>query len=345
VTKNALLILSSLVITLALLEGVFRLGAIDLRFVRSALFYQEADLDVHQCSSDPFLHYELKPGASMQGIRPGGVPTRITIDERGARYPSHAVRKEPGTFRILCFGGSTMYGAGVNDDETIAAALEARLNRLSAEDHSAAPRRYEVWNFGTSAYTLGQAAYLARHQLAVLNPDLIVVQLHNVGRRPFLPVRVCDDIDLAMQTDGVSDFFLEQFPAPDFLSDDSHRALVVHSALYRALVTLLVRSPDGAPCPYCDRLSDEQARLLLRAAHDRAVPVLFVAVPNDGGAIPASAYPELPPSQFIDLYRPNREPEFYEIHPPAATLDEYAALLIDSMRARGFLPLNDPLRR
>jgi len=198
VTKNALLILSSLLITLALLEGVFRLGAIDLRFVRSALFYQEADLDVHQCSSDPFLHYELKPGASMQGIRPGGVPTRITIDERGARYPSHAVRKEPGTFRILCFGGSTMYGAGVNDDETIAAALEARLNRLSAEDHSAAPRRYEVWNFGTSAYTLGQAAYLARHQLAVLNPDLIVVQLHNVGRRPFLPVRVCDDIDLAI---------------------------------------------------------------------------------------------------------------------------------------------------
>jgi hypothetical protein len=45
----------------------------------------------------------------------------------------------------------------------------------------------------------------------------------------------------------------------------------------------------------------------------------------------------LPAGQFVDLNRPGREPDFYEVHPPAEILDEYAGLLVDELLAGGLL--------
>lgn len=319
-----------------LLEALLRLTGVDERLIRAALYYQGADVEVHQCSVDPFLHYELKPRSSLDSRGQNGEPFTVNIDESGARRPGHPAPKPSGTFRILCFGGSTMYGAHVDDDETIAAGLEARLNRL-APDERAPSQRYEVWNFGTSAYTLGQAAHLARTRLATLEANLVIVQLHNVGRRPFLGSQWCSSVDSERDVDGGSSFFLEQFPVRGWIEPDWHVAFARHSAIYRTVMALRVSQGDGSPCEYCEELSRSEARLLVQEATARAIPVLFVAIPADGGRIRADVDVGVSAATFIDLYRPGREPDFYEVHPPATTLGEFASMLLDEIRARGVL--------
>ena len=69
------------------------------------------------------------------------------------------------------------------------------------------------------------------------------------------------------------------------------------------------------------------------------VPVAYVAIPADrGGLGPETVFPGLAAHEYIDLYRPDRDDAFYEVHPPAATLDEFAALLIEELKTRKFLP-------
>jgi hypothetical protein len=47
----------------------------------------------------------------------------------------------------------------------------------------------------------------------------------------------------------------------------------------------------------------------------------------------------LPAQRFIDLYQPNRESDFYEIHPPPTTHDEFAKLLAEALHARGLISI------
>jgi hypothetical protein len=332
---RALLLVASTACGLAALELLLRLTPVGDRLFHAGLFYQGADLPVHRCAADPFLHYELDPGAVFRGVRPDGSAYTVHIDPSGGRAPAHSPAKSPNTFRILCYGGSTMYGAGVDDEQTIPAALERQLN-AAAGASDATGFRYEAWNFGTSAYTLGQAAHLARAHLDALAPDLVLVQLHNVGRRPFLPPTVCDDVSTVMDAEG-SAFFREQFASPEWIDESTHLWLMAHSALYRAAIARMVGSADGAPCAFCDALSGAEARALVREAGARGVPVLFVGIPYDRDN-PPQIYPAADPQRFVSLFRSGRSAEFYEVHPPAPVLAEYAALLVDALRDRGVLP-------
>jgi hypothetical protein len=327
-----------------LLEVVVRLAGIEGMMIRRSVFLQQADINVHRVSSDPFLHYELAPQAHMDATAPGNRPYTVNIDPLGARHPAHPRAKSPGTFRILCFGGSTMYGAAVNDEQTIPALLEKRLNRDSRVQDGEL-RRFEVWNFGTSAYTLGQATHLAKIKLSELAPDLILVQHHNIGRRPFLATRdsrVADE-PAELQHPGV-EFFLEQFPVPDAMPIGWHQDALRYSALYRSLTAL---SPylfklQNWPCDACNEISAAEARALSLDSEARGIPVVYVMIPADQGvAVPAHIFPELPPARFIELYRPGREAQFYDVHPPASVLDEYAALVAATLRERGLLPATE----
>jgi len=64
----------------------------------------------------------------------------VTLDQRGLRPTPGEERTDPGTVRILCFGGSTMMGMGARDDRTIPAILAARLGELG--------HRVAVTNYG-----------------------------------------------------------------------------------------------------------------------------------------------------------------------------------------------------
>lgn len=320
--------------TVALTAGEFaaRVLHLDERLLLPMLFFQAADLPVHRVSSDPVLHYELAPGARYHGDRDGH-RYEVSIDDNGARFPAHRALKEPGVFRILCLGGSTVYGAAVDDDETIPAALERRLN--------AAPppgRRYEAWNLGTSAYTLRQAAHLARIRLDVLDPDVVLVQIHNGGRRGFLMPRSGRAEDYPWPDIlADSDLFEEQFES--WLPRIIALRVLRRSALARACAAVLPGFCPSRACEFCDAMDRQEARALSQDAELRGVPVLYYSIPANGGRPKADdIFPGLAPRRFIDLYQPNREDVFYEVHPPPATLDEFASLLVDALQARGVLP-------
>lgn len=335
----------STVLALALAEALARGLAIDRRALTAALFFQGADVAVHRVSADPALHYELAPGTSCD-CSIGGPSYHVTIDAHGARHPTHPLAKDAGAFRILCVGGSTVYGGAVNDEDTIPAALERELGAGTASR-----RRYEAWNFGTSAYMLRQAAHLAERRLEDVRPDLVLVQLFNSGRRAFLMPASQDARDYDWRALlGDPDFFTEQFAFPAWLPPRIVEPLLARSALARAGLAVLPGFGPNLHCTWCEARDQEAARALSRAAEARGIPVVYYAIPAtrcapDGTPEPArgspgadSVYPGLDPTRFVDLFQADREPAFYKVHPPPPILAEYARLLVTALRERALLP-------
>ena len=333
----------STVLALLLAEMLARWLGIDQRLLTAALFFQGADVEVHRVSADPALHYELAPGTSCD-CAIGGPTYRVTIDEHGARHPSHPIAKAAGVYRIMCVGGSTVYGGAVDDAETIPAALERQLNAGTSTT-----RRYEAWNFGTSAYMLRQAAHLASTRLDDVRPDLVLVQLFNQGRRAFLMPPSNDALDYdwaALLADP--DFFTEQFALPSWFPPELD-PLLRRSALARTAVGVAPGFGPNLRCGWCTERDRAAARALSTAAEARGIPVVYYAIPAtrcgpDGKPEPhrpspgaGSVYPSLDPTRFVDLFEADREPAFYEVHPPPPILEEYARLLIAALRGRGLL--------
>ena len=333
VSARLALVLLGLSLGFVTFELAARQFELDARLMAPSLFFLTGGaFSEHRTSSDAFLHYELNPDSHTTWQSPAGRPYAVNIDRFGARLPAHPGPKAPGVFRILCFGGSTLFGANVNDEETIPAAMERHLKRTG--------RQVEVWNFGTSAYNLAQAAHLARREVTILEPDLIVVQILNRFPRPFylpFPPESVDVIRAFAQSDPY--FFDEQFPAPPWVAVAVHRFAMRHLAAYRVVMGVYRRF-ERPPSAFSDQLGGEEARALVGEAGARNVAVVFVAVPAAHGLLSpdSGVYQGLPARQFIDLNQPDHEPEFYDAHPPARILDEYALLLAKELSNRGLLP-------
>ncbi len=332
--RQLLLALGTSLLALASLEGAVRLFALDDRIMARGLYFQSADLSVHRVSADPFLHYELKPNSTYQTQAQSGLHYAVRVDPFGARYPTHRLETSPDTRRILVFGGSTAYGGNVNDDETLPAALEARLNQQQV-----AHKTWQVWNFATSAYTLAQAAHAARDKLRTLSPDLIVVQLHNTGRRPYLLPANGDLLSaLPPQEQRTTAFYREQFP--DF-DGELHAWAMAHVALYRCFVAWspAILPPDSPSLPGAesDALGVSETRALLQEADARHVPVVFLAIPADRHGVPPEVQSVISADLEVDLYQPDQPAPFYAVHPPAPFLAQYAVALHAALAQKGLL--------
>jgi hypothetical protein len=236
VAGRVLIALVGFGIGLMFVEIATRSTGLHTRLMAASLFYiRGGAIAEHRTSDDAFLHYELNPDSHTTFGKADGGTFTVNVDAVGARLPTHARAKPAGVFRILAFGGSTLFGANVNDEETMAAAMERRLNR------SAAPttRHFEVWNLGTSAYNLAQAAQLARKHLADLDPDLIWVQLHNRFPRPcYLPSDGKEEEVLRVLLEKDELMLNENFPPPPWIPETLHAVAIRRSALYQAIMGL-----------------------------------------------------------------------------------------------------------
>ncbi|MFA6316120.1 MAG: hypothetical protein WC943_01780 [Elusimicrobiota bacterium] len=165
------------------LDLAVRWTGLDRRLLSPLLYYQHDQLDLHQPSKDPGRIFELRPGARTTGPRsedptiPGS--SSYTVNSLGLRDKERPPSKPQGVKRIVVLGGSTTFGAGVRDGETFPARLEHILNKRS-------PGRFEVWNAGLPAYVLSQEVSLAQELVARHEPDLLIFQYMNRGRRAFL---------------------------------------------------------------------------------------------------------------------------------------------------------------
>ncbi len=119
---------------------------------------------------EPFTQFREKPGAGRH----------VNVDARGFRLTRGQGPWPPESrfLNVLLFGGSTSFGYGVRDGDSVASYLQAELGAL------APPRAPRVYNFGRGAYYSSQERVLFERLLAQ-------------GVRP----------DLAVFVDGLNDFF------------------------------------------------------------------------------------------------------------------------------------------
>ena len=105
--------------------------------------------DIIQPSAHEGVIYELKP--HVQGNFMG---QPLVINSRGMRDYEYRLRKEPGTFRIIGLGDSSLFGWGVALEDSTLKVLERSLNEPSSA------HRFEVMNFAVPGYNTAMEAEL-----------------------------------------------------------------------------------------------------------------------------------------------------------------------------------------
>jgi hypothetical protein len=318
--KHLLLHLGGLVLALLASEGIVGGLGIDTQLMNKALYYQTVEIEVHTPVDDAVLLYALKPSTTHGGEGPWGIRD-VRINSHGARGPEYPGKKAPGTKRVLFFGGSTLYGAGVGNRDTTPAVLE----RLLRQDHPAT----EVWNFGACAYNTAQSTRLASMKLGKLDPDLILVLITNTGRRAFMGGPQHQGDDKSSYFEANPWLYLENFP-PTRLAEGTHWALLRHSSLYRSYAAWarMYTDPDTT---YADKADQEQVRALLAAAEEAGVEVVWVLSPSRGSEISAADL-GVQADRWIDLNIPGRGGDYTQAHPSPTVLAEYAATIADSLQ-------------
>jgi lysophospholipase L1-like esterase len=123
---------------------------------------------MQQTIPQPYLHYIHAPNYTSPRFG-------VQHNEDGYRGVAVPMKRQPGTFRILCLGGSTTYGGTVGRaHQAYPAVLQELLNEQAAEGAD----RVEVINGGL---TWGTTAELLNHyhfKFSYYKPDLVII---NVG--------------------------------------------------------------------------------------------------------------------------------------------------------------------
>jgi hypothetical protein len=174
-----LLVGVSTLITLAVLEGAFRLyfayAHIDISYYRPSFYYfAVTNKDRLRFSSHPVLPYAPRPfdTRTMYFPRPDiGQTVRLdyTNNSLGFRTPERSFKKPPMTKRVITLGGSTTFD-GPTDEQTWSALLEKKLN----ERYAGKGYKIEAVNLGvdmaSSPYSLIDLAFLG----VEYEPDLVI---------------------------------------------------------------------------------------------------------------------------------------------------------------------------
>lgn len=101
--------------------------------------------------------------------------TRFVVDfdvnPEGFRDRQRSPRPEPGVFRIVCLGDSSLAGQGVREDDVLSRRLEETLNRGEGGG------RYEVLNCGVHGMDLSRLRYWCEHVAELFHPQLVLAFL------------------------------------------------------------------------------------------------------------------------------------------------------------------------
>lgn len=256
---------------------------------------QVSDVELHRLSEDEALLYELRPGVTATLDGPFG-DRDISINDHGFRGPA----PRESAFRIVALGGSNTFGAAVSDGETWPAALERELADV------------QVLNLGVCGYMTRQKVALAERLLPELEPDLVLIQVYNQGRRFVL--------------EGTLDEAFARWPALYGEFFVGGQLLPSRSALLRLGVLGANRvAHDRAVWSRTERANAEDARAMQALVEASPVPVVVVFPPAGG---PDSALRGLDVT-VLDLSQADNPfgAEGLEIHPPAPVYAWYGEVL------------------
>ena len=182
--KEFLLLFITILMVIIIFEIFLLFIDINTKLLEHALYYQYEDLKVYRVSNDADRLYELLPNSSaiFEEVHPKEIKyssRKVSINSLGFRDKERNKTKSEGIFRIIVLGGSNTYGATVGDQDTYPVIMQKILDEKF-------PSKFEVWNAGICAYVMSQKVAYADYILREFNPDLLIFQVANTGRRPFL---------------------------------------------------------------------------------------------------------------------------------------------------------------
>src|SRR5437773_3302482 len=174
------LALASTIVALLVAEGIVRLAHylredrrpldVQLRGARAQAPSSMQSLrlgEIVQPSRYPGIVYELKPNVRGRFM---GQP--LLINSQGLRDYEYTQRKEPGTFRIVGVGDSSLFGWGVPIEDSGLKVLERRLNEKSRA------RKFEVVNFAVPGYNTAMESETFVQRCLEYAPDLVLLNFN-----------------------------------------------------------------------------------------------------------------------------------------------------------------------
>jgi hypothetical protein len=174
------LALASTIVALLVGEGIVRLAhylredrrplEVQLRGARAQASSSMQSLrlgEIVQPSRYAGIVYELKPNVRGRFM---GQP--LFINSQGLRDYEYTRRKEPGTFRIVGVGDSSLFGWGVPVEDSGLKVLERRLNEKSRA------RTFEVINFGVPGYNTAMESETFVQKCLEYAPDLVLLNFN-----------------------------------------------------------------------------------------------------------------------------------------------------------------------
>jgi len=123
--------------------------------------------EIVQPSRYPGIVYELKPNVRGRFM---GQP--LVVNSQGLRDYEYTRRKEPGTFRIVGVGDSSLFGWGVPIEDGGLKVLERRLNQEFGG------RKFEVINFAVPGYNTAMEAETFVQKCLEYAPDLVLLNFN-----------------------------------------------------------------------------------------------------------------------------------------------------------------------
>ena len=139
------------------------------------------------CANEyPLVIYRLRSGLDVV-FRRG----RVSTDENGFREPVPPPEKAAGTFLIVGLGDSSMFGWGVDDDETYLTRLTQRLTEHFSQV------RWEALNTAVPGYNTVMEVETLRRRALHYDPDLVLV--HYVGNDRRLPYFLAEASESTMR--------------------------------------------------------------------------------------------------------------------------------------------------
>ncbi len=352
---------------LALLGGelLTRAFDLDLRLMRKTLYYQCSYLPLHRTSGDARRLYELIPGMVVEGMpaatHPAEVKYRgqidVSVNALGFRGKAFPPVKKKGTFRIVAFGGSNTFGSSVSDDDT----YPAQLQKIFDEK---CPGKVEVWNAGILAYVMSQNVAYAEAVVRKYDPDLVILQDTNRGRRAFRYDVTFKELKGLFRENR--ELFIENIPpllqqdvAPGekrryFVNSTIsgiHHKLVTASALYRAFCmgvysSLGVFTYNKPIAPITEKyipfwgyngqiISNRDFDLFAKNHKHKKILLFFLnrfahKIGRDSFRVGGNVAEYTLPSE-------GRPPEYQETHPPSYVYTWYAEELYNLLIEKGYL--------
>jgi lysophospholipase L1-like esterase len=174
------LALVTTIVTLLGVEGIIRFAyylredrrslKVQLQSSRAQAQSSKHDLslgDIVQPSRHAGIVYELRPNARGRFI---GQP--VVINSQGLHDYEYSRRKEPGTFRIVGVGDSSLFGWGVLFEDSGLKVLERRLNEKSRG------QKFEVINFAVPGYNTAMEAETFVKRCLDYAPDLVLLNFN-----------------------------------------------------------------------------------------------------------------------------------------------------------------------